>query len=106
MHRSADFIHWLELNFPWIGLHFIPGGCTGLFQACDVALQRVAKIAMRRKALSDMIEETTEALAGGADPTTFINDKTVKTLRNRSVSWMVEAFKAINKPELVQKVNY
>ncbi|KAF8597066.1 hypothetical protein BDV93DRAFT_453871 [Ceratobasidium sp. AG-I] len=104
VHRSKEFRLWMESAFPWIGLHYIPGGCTGLFQACDVALQRVAKIAMRRKPLSDIIDETTEALAGGADPTTFINDKTVKTLRNRSVSWMVEAYNAINKPELVQKV--
>lgn len=106
VHRSDKFWLWMEENFPWIGLHYIPGRCTGLFQACDVALQWVAKIAMCRKALSDMIEETTEALASGADPITFINNKTVKTLRNWSVSWMVDAYNTINKPELVKKANF
>lgn len=105
VHCSIDSRLWMESEFPWIGLHYIPGGCTGLFQASDVALQRVAKTAMRRKALSDMVDETTTALAGGANPTTFINGKTVKTLRNHSVSWMVEAYTAINKRELVQKVS-
>lgn len=104
VHRSKEFRKWMAATYPWIELHYIPGGCTGLFQACDVVLQRVAKTAMRQKALADIINETTKAISSGVDPSTFINDKTLKVLRNRSVSWMVEAYKALNKPELVRKV--
>ncbi|EUC57320.1 hypothetical protein RSOL_218080, partial [Rhizoctonia solani AG-3 Rhs1AP] len=43
------------------------------------------------------------ALRNGADPTTIVNDKSIGTLRNRSVSWINEAIRAINKPKLIQK---
>lgn len=104
VHSSKEFRDWMKDNYPWIILQYIPGGCTGLFQACDVVLQRVAKTAMRQKALADIINETTDALSNGADPTTFTNAKGIKVLRDRSISWMIEAHKALNKPGLIQKV--
>lgn len=105
VHRSEEFHDWMSTTYPWILLHYIPGGCTGLFQACDVGLQRVAKAAVRQKALADVINETTKALQDGADVATFVNDKSIKTLRNRSVSWINEAYKVLNKPELIQKAS-
>ncbi|EUC67583.1 DDE superfamily endonuclease, partial [Rhizoctonia solani AG-3 Rhs1AP] len=103
VHRSAAFRNWISETYPWIILQYIPGGCTGIFQACDVALQRVAKAAMRQKALADVINETNALLSDGADPTTVVHDKSIKTLRDRSVSWMLEAHRALDNPQLIQK---
>ncbi|KAG9090561.1 hypothetical protein FS749_000462, partial [Ceratobasidium sp. UAMH 11750] len=103
VHRSAEFRDWMSTTYPWIALQYIPGGCTGYFQACDVALQRVVKAAIRQQALSDLVNETTEAIEGGADTETFKNTNILKTLRDRSVLWMIQGYKAINKPELVRK---
>ncbi|KAG9106256.1 hypothetical protein FRC07_008894 [Ceratobasidium sp. 392] len=103
VHRSAEFRSWMSTTYPWITLQYIPGGCTGYFQACDVALQRVVKAAIRQQALSDLVNETTEAIEGGADMETFKNRTILKTLRDRSVLWMIQGYNAINKPELVRK---
>ncbi|KAG9091475.1 hypothetical protein FS749_016521 [Ceratobasidium sp. UAMH 11750] len=54
VHRSAEFRDWISTTYPWITLQYIPGGCTGYFQACDVALQRVVKAAIRQQALSTL----------------------------------------------------
>lgn len=104
VHRSEEFLTWIASTYPWIVLHFIPGGCTGIFQACDTATQRVVKLAMRRAAHEDLINETSDALASGTSPLEVFNDQTVKTLRNRSVRWLLEGYKAIDDPRLIKKV--
>ena len=38
-------------TYPWIQIHYIPANCTGLFQACDVGIQRVLKLAIKHSAL-------------------------------------------------------
>lgn len=35
---------------PNIQLEYVPGGCTGIWQACDVEIQRVFKHAIYRAA--------------------------------------------------------
>ncbi|KAG9077821.1 hypothetical protein FS749_010233 [Ceratobasidium sp. UAMH 11750] len=103
VHRSAEFRNWMAATYPWIALQYIPGGCTGYFQACDVALQRVVKAAIRQQALSDLVSETTEAIEHGANIETFKNSNVLKTLRDRSVFWMIQGYKAIKNPELIRK---
>ncbi|KAF8595651.1 hypothetical protein BDV93DRAFT_456378 [Ceratobasidium sp. AG-I] len=105
VHRSEEFLTWMSTTYPWILLHFIPGGCTGVFQACDTGTQRVVKLAMRRASHEDIVNETSDALKGGCAPSDVINDHTIKTLRNRSVRWLVEGYTAINSPELIKKVS-
>jgi hypothetical protein len=39
VHRSVEFRTWMKTNHPNIILDFVPGGCTGLWQACDVGIQ-------------------------------------------------------------------
>ena len=52
IHRSEEFCNWMRTNHPWILVHYVPGGCTGIFQPCDVGIQRILKLAMQRTALS------------------------------------------------------
>lgn len=105
VHRSEEFLTWMSTTYPWILLHFVPGGCTGVFQACDTGAQRVVKLAMRRASHEDIVNETSEALKAGCAPSDVINDHTIKTLRNRSVRWLVEGYNAINSTELIKKVS-
>lgn len=105
VHRSDEFLSWISSTYPWIVLHFIPGGCTGVFQACDTTIQRVVKLAMRRAAHEDLVNETSQALASGTAPLDVVNNQKVKTLRNRSVRWLLEGYKAINDPRLIKKVS-
>ena len=39
VHRSEEFRNWMETNFTNIILNYVPGGCTGLHQPCDVGIR-------------------------------------------------------------------
>ncbi|KAG8955750.1 hypothetical protein FRC04_007741 [Tulasnella sp. 424] len=105
VHRSAEFRGWLRTMYPWILLQFCPGGCTSLFQPCDANINRLAKEAIRRAALEDIIKETTAFLEAGISPESIVLDKTIGTLRNRTPGWLLAAWKAVNQGDHVLKVS-
>ncbi|QRV96790.1 Ulp1 protease family, carboxy-terminal catalytic domain protein [Ceratobasidium sp. AG-Ba] len=103
VHRSAQFRSWMQDHYPWIIFDYVPGGCTGLFQACDVGIQRVLKLAIRNSAHADVVAETVNALRFGIEPQYVLNDQSLPTLRRRSLNWIVQAYRAVNRPELIKK---
>ncbi|KAG9085058.1 hypothetical protein FRC06_003753 [Ceratobasidium sp. 370] len=103
VHRSKEFRHWLKATYPWIMLMYIPGGCTGLFQACDVGIQRVLKLAIRNASHTDIVEETVNVLRSCVEPEYVVNDQTLPTLRRCSLNWIVQAYHAINRSDLIKK---
>lgn len=72
VHRSEEFRSWMKAEHPTIQLEYVPGGCTGIWQACDVGIQRVFKRAIRRAARADMVKEALAQLA--------IRDETLDTV--------------------------
>ncbi|KZS86417.1 hypothetical protein SISNIDRAFT_420935 [Sistotremastrum niveocremeum HHB9708] len=104
VHRSKEFLTWMAENYSWITIYFVPGGCTGIFQPCDVGIQRPFKLSLARECHFDLVKETVSQLDAGKDAVNVRWDKKIETVRNRSVGWLVTAFKSINKPELIQKV--
>ena len=106
VHRSLEFRSWMRKCYPWIRIHYIPANCTGLFQPCDVGIQRILKLAIRRTALKDIVDDTMQQLNGGVKPDKVVFEKKLGIVRNRSVGWLVNAYEAINKCELVEKVNH
>jgi hypothetical protein len=87
VHRSYDFRKWLYDSYPWIVLDFVPGGLTGLWQVCDVGIQKPFKQAIRQAQLEDMVSETMGYLKDGVEPTAIRLDTTIGTLRDRSPRW-------------------
>lgn len=104
VHRSREFQDWVRKTYPWIILDFVPGGCTGLFQPCDVGIQRPLKLAARKSQQNDLLQEAKRKLESGDMAEFIVFDKTLGTLRNRSVQWMLDAHDAVNTPEIVLKV--
>ena len=104
VHRSLEFCSWMAGTYPWIHIHFVPANCTGLFQPCDVGIQQVLKLAVRRSVLSDIVEHTRAQLDKGVLPSQITFEKRLPVVRNRSVGWLVNGYEAINNPEIVQKV--
>lgn len=51
----------------WIILDYVPGGCTGLFQPCDVRMQRVLKQAITCAQSSDLVAEVSDAIEAGVE---------------------------------------
>jgi hypothetical protein len=103
VHRSREFIDWMEGKYPLIIVIFIPGGCTGLWQPLDVGVQRVMKQSIKRSAHRDVVDEFLAYLADGKPPNELLLDTRLPTLRNRSLGWVVEAYHDINNPILIKK---
>lgn len=104
VHRSKEFRTWMKTHYPWIIILYVPGGCTGLAQPCDVGIQRPFKHAMRRTAHSHVIDETLAQLRTGAEARDIRLEKNIGPLRDRCVEWLVNGYHAINDPVLVKKV--
>ena len=80
VHRSQEFHDWMRDNYPWILIRYVPGGCTGLIQPCDVGIQRILKHAMKKTVLSHIVKETVAHLDNNEDPETILLTKTVGVL--------------------------
>jgi len=74
-----------------IQLDFVPGGCTGLWQPCNVGIQRLLKHEIRRAVRADVIVEALNLLeleeathskseSGISDASAIILEKGMKTL--------------------------
>ena len=96
VHRSAEFCNWMKKNHPTIILDFVPGGCTGIHQPCNVGIQRPLKLSIRRSYHEDIVTEMSGQLQK--------NGK-IGVVDDRSVRWMWNAWKMVNdNPLLVLKV--
>ena len=105
VHRSLEFHSWMRKYYPWIWIHYIPANCTGLFQPCDVGIQCILKLALRRTALKDIVDDTMKQMKAGIEPSKVVFEKRLPVVRNRSVGWLVNGYEAINKCEIVEKVS-
>lgn len=102
VHRSKEFLDWMNMTHPAILVDFIPGGCTGVAQPCDVGIQRPFKHITNQCFLEDVVKTTLSQIDSNGDLTW---DTRLPTLRNASVRWLWKAYEALNKKEIVQKVS-
>ena len=103
VHRSQEFRDWMKEHHKNIIVMFVPGGCTGVFQACDVGMQRMFKHACKRAYHEDIVKNMLKKLDAGEDVLTI--DKAIKTVRDGSVRWLWNAYTSLNDPKIVKKVS-
>lgn len=103
VHRSTEFREWMRANHPNIVMDFVPGGCTGVHQPCDVGIQRPLKLSIRKSYHEDIVIELLSELDKGGECTPTLKDS-LGVIRNRSVRWMWNAYQALSNKELVSKV--
>jgi hypothetical protein len=94
VHRSREFTGWMKEQYPWITLDFVPGGCTSLWQPCDVGIQRPLKLAIKRYQQADIVQEVLTQLRNDVPPHCV-----------RAVNWLVSAHDEINKPDIILQVS-
>ncbi|KAH7903597.1 hypothetical protein BJ138DRAFT_1020371 [Hygrophoropsis aurantiaca] len=70
---------------------------TGLFQPCDVGIQRPLKHSLKCSAHGDVVQEVLEQLEKGIPSSDVTIDTRLKTLRDRTVNWSWKAWNALNK---------
>lgn len=76
---------------------------TGEFQPADVGLQWILKQLVRQAASDFFISYTTNQLAAGVEPENILLPIDIKTLRDASVAWQMQAWETVgNQPEKVQ----
>ena len=83
----------------------MPGGCAGLFQPCDVGMQRVLKQAITHAQSSDLVTEVSDAIRASAEASEIRIDTTLGTLHNHSVQWLLKAHELTNLSVLVKVVS-
>lgn len=103
VHRSKEFREWMKKNHPTIIVLFVPGGCTGVFQPCDVGMQRIFKLVCKKAYHADVVDSILQQI--DAKATVIHLDKNIGILRDRSVGWLWLAYEELNKPEIVKKVS-
>lgn len=105
VHRSQAFNDQMKQDYPTIFRHFIPGGCTGIFQPADVGISRVFKASLHRSQHASIVHETLTQLNNGKRPEEVKLNTTIGVLRDCTVGLLVDAYHAFNKAELVEKVS-
>ncbi|KAE9398748.1 hypothetical protein BT96DRAFT_821561, partial [Gymnopus androsaceus JB14] len=103
VHHSKEFCSWLRENHPNIILIYVPGGCTGVFQACNIGIQHIFKLLLKRSYHGNVVAEILQQLDKKVK--TVVLAKTVEVMRDCSVTWLWKAYEAINKKEIVQKAS-
>jgi len=84
----------MEGNHPNIILNYVPGGCTGAVQPCDVGIQRPLKLSMKRIYHENSVTEVLEQIDAKSEHIN-INSR-LPTLRDRSTRWIGNAYQAIS----------
>ena len=103
VHRSIEFREWMKKNHPTIILDYVPGGCTGVAQPSDIGFQRGFKLSVKRSYHEDLVMEIMDQSKRGEKVITLNNRLPV--LRDRTVCWLWNAFKALNRPLFIKKVS-
>lgn len=106
VHRSREFILWLYNNHPTILLDFVPGGCTGVHQPCDLGIQRPYKLSIKRSYHEDVVNSMLQQIDAheNGEPEILNFDEHLGALRDSSVRWLWNAYNTVNEPKLVKKV--
>lgn len=102
VHRSVEFREWMAKHHNNIIIDFVPGGCTGLHQPCDVGIQQPFKHVIKRSYHEAVVDEMVQKLESGL--TLLTTDKHIKIVQDCSVSWLWNAYNTVNKVALVKKV--
>jgi hypothetical protein len=102
VHRSDEFLDWMSKTHPMILIDFVPGGCTGVAQPCDVGIQRPFKHITNQCFHEDIVDATLKQIDHGE---LISIDDWLPTLRNASVRWLWKAYQKLNDKAFVKKVS-
>ena len=105
VHASLKFCTWLYQKYPWIILDYVPGGCTGLWQPCNVSIQHMLKHAVKRSQQSAAINEVYSQLQSGVDEGHIKLDTKLGVLRDCVPQTLVYTFRTMNHCNRIQKVS-
>src|SRR5258708_24128065 len=77
-------------NYPWIILDYIPGGCMGLWQPCDVGIQHILKLAVKHSQQTTVIHKVYSQMQQGIGTCDISLDTRLGMLRDRVPATLVD----------------
>jgi hypothetical protein len=92
VHASQAFRQWMWDNHPKIILIYVPGGCTRVFQPCNVGIQWPLKQALISCQNESRVLEVLSLLDSGKPFEALKLDESLKFLRDRIPSSLVRAY--------------
>jgi hypothetical protein len=102
VHRSKEFLRWMKRSHSKILIIFVPTGTTGIFQPCDVSIQRVFKHSLKQSFHENIVKKMLAQIDEGKETITV--EKKLPILRDRTSKWLYDAYKIVNNPEIMKKV--
>lgn len=98
VHKSRALLEWLKATYPWLIALFVPAGCTGILQPCDVGIQRIYKHHIKLAA-AQYFQETVQAqLQSGIRPADIRIMDNIGKLRNQTATWVLAATRYLQDP--------
>lgn len=91
VHISEEFRDWIKASHPYISLIYVPGGCTGVAQVCDLVVNKKLKDMIKQQ-FQIYITEKLVVLTDKIKEGISIEKLSLKTkeLRPLLAKWMVE----------------
>ena len=84
----------MKEHFPWIHIVFVPAGCTGKAQVCDLVVQKKLKDLVCKKAQGYIASEVHSQLKARTSPDQQIRVAVqLSVIKPKLVSWVRDAFK-------------
>lgn len=98
VHRSSEFRDWIKEAHPEFIVLYVPAGCTGIFQPCDVGLQRLFKHNVKKSASQFFIKAVQKEREQGIAPSDIRLPTGLPGLRNATSLWISNAVEYLNTP--------
>ena len=106
VHRSKEFRKWMKENHPHIILLYVPGGCTGKFQPCDVIVQRPFKASVTSDFQNWVAAQCTDQISSGVLPGEVRLSTSKPLLRDLNCEWMYRSWKLLTEKEAQMKAGW
>ena len=100
VHRSQEFRDWIKTEHPEIIVLYVPAGCTGLFQSCDVGLQGLFKHTVKQSASQFFVDQVQRERINGTAPKDICLPTKIGVHRDATPLWIMNAIQYLNTPPL------
>jgi hypothetical protein len=103
LHRPQELREIIK-KLGWLELVFVPGGCIGLYQPCDVGIQHIFKHHVKNSVSEFFTSQIEKSVEEGTAPENIKLDISLATLRNETPEWLCAAYNIVSSNlELVKK---
>ena len=98
VHQSKEFRNWMKEAHPELILIYVLAGCTGIFQPCDVGLQRLFKHNIKKSASNYFVAAVQKKKKQEVAPAEIQLPTRLPGLQKATPLWIINAVEYFNTP--------